>query len=96
MVYNVWCMIRTQIYLPEELKKELKYLAQKEKKPVSEIIRRAVSKEVKKKQENAGETLLKIASYAKEGPGDLSTNLFDYLYGEKSDYRIGKKKPTKK
>lgn len=89
-------MIRTQIYLPEDLKKELEYLAQKEKKPLSEIIRRAVSKEVKKKRETAGETLLKIASYAREGPGDLSTNFFDYLYGEKSDYRTRKKRPAKK
>lgn len=85
-------MIRTQIYLPEDLKQDLEFLAKKEKKPVAEIVRRAVKKELRYKQETAGDTLLKIASYAGKGPRDLSTNLFDYLYGEKSDYASKKRR----
>lgn len=89
-------MIRTQIYLPKNLKQELSILAQIEKKPVAEIIRRAVKREVNRKKETAGDTLLKIASYAGKGPRDLSTNLFDYLYGDKSDYTTKKRHGYKK
>ncbi len=85
-------MTRTQIYLPEDLKQDLEFLAKKEKRPVAEIVRRAVKKELKHKRETAGDTLLKIASYAGKGPRDLSTNLFDYLYGEKSDYASKKRR----
>lgn len=81
-------MIRTQVYLPEELKRELEIVAKTEQKPVAEIVRRAVKREVsRRRKQNAGYTLGKIAAMAvKGGPGDLSANLFDYLYGEKSDY----------
>lgn len=79
-------MIRTQIYLPEDLKSELELIAKRERKPVAEVVRRAVKREVKRKGLTGGATLLKIAAYAGKGPADLSTNLFDYLYGEKSDY----------
>lgn len=87
-------MIRTQIYLPEDLKLQLRAYAEKEDVPVSEIIRRSIRKEVNKKTRvNAGSALLKIASMAtKGGPKDLSSNLFDYLYGEKSDYAKSKRK----
>lgn len=93
MVYDVWCMIRTQVYLPEDLKLQLQVYAQNENVPVSEIIRRSVHEEINKKSKiNTGNTLLKIASMAvKGGPKDLSTNLFDYLYGKKSDYAKNRK-----
>lgn len=90
MVYNVWCMIRTQVYLPEDLKRELELVSKREKKTVAEIVRRALEKEIHRKRETSADTLLKIAAYAAEGPRDLSKNLFDYLYGEKSDFASGK------
>jgi len=81
-------MIRTQIYLPEDLKIGLEIIAKREKKPVAEVVRRAVKREVgRREKRNAGYTLGRIAALAtKGGPRDLSTNLFEYLYGEKSDY----------
>lgn len=87
-------MIRTQIYLPEDLKQDLEFLAQKEKKTVAEIVRRALKREMASKKEATVDIFAKIASYAGKGPKDLSTNLFDYLYGEKSDYAT--KKRTRK
>lgn len=86
-MYDVWCMIRTQIYLPEDLKLRLQAYAQKEDVPVSEIIRRSVRKEINKKAKvNAGSMLLKLASRAGKGPKDLSSNFFEYAYGKKSSY----------
>lgn len=81
-------MLRTQIYLPEELSQELKLLAKKEEKPTAKLVRELLDEGVKKrkKKKNAGTILKEIAALAVEGPGDLSTNLFDYLYGKKSDY----------
>lgn len=93
LVYNVWCMIRTQIYLPQDLKFELEIVAKRKKMPISEIVRRAVKKDLARNRESAGETLGKIATMATTGgPKDLSANLFDYLYGEKSDYAPKKKR----
>lgn len=82
-------MLRTQVYLPEELDQDLKLLAKKEEKAVAELIRELLREGLarkKRKRKNAGDTLLDIAKLAGKGPRDLSTNLFDYLYGEKSDY----------
>lgn len=77
-------MIRTQIYLPEDLYREIGWLAKKEKKAKAQVIREALEKEVEKKQGNAGETLLKLATMAKKykwkGPKDLSVNHDKYLY----------------
>jgi len=82
-------MIRTQIYLPEDLKQSLESVAKREKKTVAEIVRRAVKREVKaakRRRPTAGATLLKIASYAKKGRKD-SSDFFEYAYGKKSSYR---------
>lgn len=84
-------MIRTQIYLPEELKQDLHFLAKKEEKSLSEVVRHALQREVKRGYQSSRNVFEKIASHAVDGPGDLSTNLFDYLYGEKSDYATKKR-----
>lgn len=87
MVYDVWCMIRTQIYLPEDLKLQLRAYAEKENVPVSEMIRRSLRRLVSQKVKlNAGRMLLKLAARAGRGPRDLSRNFFDYAYGKKSGY----------
>lgn len=88
-------MLRTQIYLPEELDQELKFLALKEDKPVAEVIRKLLYDGLNKQRsgkKNAGTTLKEIAALAVKGPRDLSINLFDYLYGKKSDYARRRKK----
>lgn len=80
-------MIRTQIYLPEDLKLQLRAYADEMAVPVSEVVREAVVKEINKKRRTVSDSLTKIAAMAtKGGPKDLSSNLFDYLYGQKSDY----------
>lgn len=89
-------MRRMQIYLPEDLHRELVYMGKQEEKPTAEIIRTllhaGVTQKEKRKKKNAGDTLLALTKLGMKGPGDLSTNLFDYLYGEKSDYARGRKK----
>ena len=87
-------MLRTQIYLPEELYQEIKWLAKKKEQSTASLIRDFLGESLKrtKKKRNAGTTLKEITALATEGPSDLSTNLFDYLYGEKSDYARKKKK----
>lgn len=50
-MYNVWCMKRTQIYLPEALHHELLTLAKQESSSISEIIRKTVGKSLAQKME---------------------------------------------
>lgn len=77
-------MRRTQLYLPEETHSELLFLAAKEKKVVSQIVREILKEAIlRKKQASRGRFLKKLADYgATKGPRDLSSNLDKYLYGE--------------
>lgn len=79
-------MIRTQIYLPKELYQAIYLVSKKEKKPKAQVIREVLEKDMSKKQENVGSTLLEIAAMAKKykwkGPRDLSKNIDKYLYEE--------------
>lgn len=80
-------MIRTQIYLPEDLYREIDIAATKEKKPKAHIIRDALKKGLaKKRQETIGEAFLRLSKLGKElnarGPKDLSVNHDKYLYEE--------------
>lgn len=85
MVYNV-CMIRKQFYVTPEIDRALIILARQEGKPVAEIHREILKKGLKthKAKANSADVLFKITGIAKKGPKDLSSNLFSYLYGEKS------------
>lgn len=94
MVYNVY-MIRKQIYLTEDIDNELTTLARREKKSVAQLLREILEKSLRtqKKTRSGAEVLLELAKNAsKKGPKDLSTNLFDYLYGDKSP-NYGKNAP---
>ena len=88
-------MIRKQIYLTPALDRELAIAARREGKSEAEIVREILAGrlQVKKKREPAGAVLLRMAANAGKGPADLSTNLFSYLYGEKSS-RYGRSKRT--
>ncbi|OGY26603.1 MAG: hypothetical protein A2Z24_02170 [Candidatus Woykebacteria bacterium RBG_16_44_10] len=79
-------MKRKQIYLTETLEREINSLSKKEDKPKAEVIRELlnVGLEKKKPKEPPGAVLLRIGAKATPGPGDLSTNLSRYLYGDKS------------
>ena len=91
-------MFRTQIYFDEEDYQQIAQLAKQAGIKKAAMVRRVVKAGLKKTQNkqradkpNAGTALLKLAGIAKGGPNDLSENLFDYLYGEKSDYATKKK-----
>ncbi|MBI3283194.1 ribbon-helix-helix protein, CopG family [Candidatus Curtissbacteria bacterium] len=79
-------MIRTQIYLPKDLYRNIDLIARREKKAKAKIIREALEKSLSQKQGNAGDTLLRIAKLAEKlnakGPKDLSTNIDKYLYDQ--------------
>ena len=79
-------MIRTQIYLPEQLYQEVDLVAKKEKKAKAQVIREAIEEGVKRKKGNAGKLLVEIAAMAKKhkwkGPRDLSSHHDKYLYEE--------------
>lgn len=94
MVYNVY-MIRHQIYLTPQLNREIEIQAKSWGKSQSGLIREILEKGLKisGRQKKTISVLDRITGIAKKGPEDLSTNLFDYLYGGKSP-NYGKNKNT--
>ncbi len=69
-----------------EIDRALLILARKEGKSVAEVHREILKKGLRTKsiKANPASVLFKITGIAKKGPKDLSANLFDYLYGDKS------------
>ena len=81
-------MLKTYLYVPDELNNEVETLAKLESKSKAEIIRSALREGVgviKKKRASSAEALLEIARIGKKnracGPKDLSRNLDKYLWG---------------
>lgn len=76
------CMLRTQLYLPEDLRQEINAVARQEKKPAAEIMRDLLLEGIKNRhQQTAGAAMARLASLkVKGGPSDLSVNLDKYLY----------------
>lgn len=83
-------MLRKQLYLPEELDREIKLQALKQQKAEAEVVRellyRGLKKipRTKKKFKTPADFLLHMVSYNVKGQKDLSKNLDRYLYGDKS------------
>lgn len=74
-------MIRTQIYLPEELHAQLTSIASTKKVPAAEIIRELLKTGLQKtNKRNSGHTLEKIAKMGLKGPGNFSTQIDKFLY----------------
>lgn len=79
-------MIRTQVYLPKDLYRNIDLIAKREKKAKAQVIRDTLVEGLKKGKTHkaAGHVLLEIAAMAKKhnwrGPKDLSTNIDKYLY----------------
>ena len=76
-------MIRTQLYLPDELSNELKLLAQQLNISVAETTRKAISKglsHIKEKPQNLDSIVGMIKS--DKAPKNLSENLDKYLFGQ--------------
>ena len=87
-MYNVY-MIRTQIYLPEEIHTQLKELAKTHKTTISELVRKGAKKVIRerKKKDESGKFMLELASFNFSGPKDLSKNHTEYylesVFGKK-------------
>lgn len=88
-MYVVCCMymmIRTQVYLPKSLYRDIKLAALKDKKPTAQVLREAliVGLEKKKPKETLGQAMQELIDLGKKlkisGPTDLSTNHDKYLY----------------
>lgn len=75
-------MIRTQIYIPEEIHQATKLLAQKQGKTLAELIRSFITvgviEEKKKIKKRPLSSLAKLGVAG--GPKDLSKNIDKYLY----------------
>ncbi|MBL7661406.1 ribbon-helix-helix protein, CopG family [bacterium] len=77
-------MIRTQIYLPENIHKRLLALRGSQGKSLAQIIREAIEKQFAADEPSQENDILKLADLKlKGGPKDLSKNIDQYLYGEK-------------
>lgn len=75
-------MIRTQVYLSEDIYWEVKVAAKKENKATAQVVRELLEEglNLKRKKSSIGKALLSLASIKVKGPGDLSTNIDKYLY----------------
>jgi len=83
-------MLRSYIYLPDELGRKIKRTAKLQKKSRAQVVREALEKGITSMQREQGasaEVLLKLAKLAEKytirGPKDLSANLDKYTWGEK-------------
>ena len=77
-------MIRTQVYLPEEMHRDLKLMASARDVNYSTLIRIGVTRElkddqVKKKNSDAWKSF--IGAGGKGGPKDVASRIDYYLYG---------------
>lgn len=89
-------MQRTHIYLPEEINREIAYLAHRQGKSKAEITRKILEaglRVVEPKKSSSAEALLRLARDARRfkgvAPRDLAYNHDYYTWG-------GKKKPVEK
>ena len=82
-------MLRTYLYIPDELNKKIVFAAKVQKKSKADVMRRALQQGIAavNKQSNAGlQVLFKIAQIGKKyhvtGPKDAVEHFDDYLYGK--------------
>lgn len=78
-------MIRTQVYIPEEVHRKLGRLAEQKARPMAEIVRDFIDEGLQKIQTedySGKKTLLAIANMKLKGKDtNLSQNIDHYLYG---------------
>jgi hypothetical protein len=81
-------MIRTQVWLTEDQSRYIKDRARSEKRKPADVLRELVDRgrlvSQGKRKESVQGFLARIKQLNLSGPTDLSTNLDDYLYGDKS------------
>ena len=83
-----YIMLKTYLYIPEQLERRIKLTAETQKKSKAEVIRQALEKGISAIAQQgtvSAHALLKIAEvgekYKPKGPKDLSANLDKYLWG---------------
>lgn len=76
-------MIRTQVYIPEDLHRDLMLLAKQEGVNFSKLVREGVE-EVRKKRTKAKKNDWRefVGAGGRGGPKDLSSKIDYYLYGK--------------
>lgn len=81
-------MLKTYLYIPDDLERQILNTALTQKKSKAEVMRKALEKGIAHMQQQgtvSAEALLKIADvgerYNPQGPKDLSTNMNKYLWG---------------
>lgn len=78
-------MIRTQIYIPDDIRSQLIQLAKARSTSMAEITREFIENGLKNSKhiDRSGKTVLKrlLNMNIRKGPKDLSANLDHYLYG---------------
>jgi len=81
-------MLKTYLYIPDELNEKISRAANAQKKSKAEVIRKALEKGIKEEGEqtiSGAEVLLKLGELAKKykvkGPRDASVNHDYYLWG---------------
>ena len=77
-------MLRTQVYLPEDIYQEIKVAAKKENKATAQVVRELLEEglSIKRQKSSIGKALLELTTIKAKGPKDLSTNIDNYLYEE--------------
>lgn len=76
-------MIRTQVYIPKALYRDIQLLAEKENKPAAEVVRDLLAQGLMQRQQDTiGESLLSLTKLGLKGPKDLSQRVDTYLYDE--------------
>lgn len=74
-------MIRTQVYIPDDLHRDLMLLAKQEGTSFSRLIREGAKEVVKKKRKIKGDWR-KFVGAVKGGPTDVASTIDYYLYGD--------------
>lgn len=82
-------MLKTYLYVPQQLNEEISVIAEAQKMSKAEIMRNALEEGLvflKRKRGSSASALLKIAELGKKynacGPKDLSKRMDDYLWKE--------------
>ena len=83
-------MLKTYLYIPDHLDKQINYTAKTQKKSKAEVLREAIKEgldQMEKRSRGGTELLLELAEMARKrdikGPKDLSVNHDYYLWGGK-------------
>ncbi|OGG03125.1 hypothetical protein A2W14_04650 [Candidatus Gottesmanbacteria bacterium RBG_16_37_8] len=77
-------MIRTQIYIPDELHQEAKTIAKINEEPLAKVLRRIITAGIKEERQKLKPKSLSPLTKLNitDGPKDLSSNMDKYLYQE--------------